>query len=115
MFDFLSTTGGGTACGIFQFLSEARQHDIFFKRPVAMHLMTPRHVLAHALGATLYMPATRQDIADMLLSQKYEALCSVVFCLEDAIGDQESAPKPNFVTRRKITIEVFKFGGFRIR
>ena len=25
----------------------------------------------------------------MLLSQKYEALCSVVFCLEDAIGDQE--------------------------
>ncbi len=73
----------------FRFLSEARQHDLFFKRPGAMHSLTPRHVLAHALGATLYMPATRQDIADMLLSQKYEALCSVVFCLEDAIGDQE--------------------------
>ena len=73
----------------FRFLSEARQHDIFFKRPAAIHSMTPKHVLAHALGATLYMPATRQDVADMLLSQKYEALCSVVFCLEDAIGDQE--------------------------
>lgn len=73
----------------FRFLSETRQHDIFFKRPAAVHSLTPRHVLAHALGATLYMPATRQDIADMLLSQKYEALCSVVFCLEDAIGDQE--------------------------
>ncbi|MGX9292580.1 HpcH/HpaI aldolase/citrate lyase family protein [Bacillus sp. A015] len=73
----------------FRFLSEARQHDIFLKRPAAIHSMTPKHVLAHALGATLYMPATRQDVADMLLSQKYEALCSVVFCLEDAIGDQE--------------------------
>lgn len=73
----------------FRFLSETRQHDIFFKRPAAVHSLTPRHVLAHALGATLYMPATRQDVADMLLSQKYEALCSVVFCLEDAIGDQE--------------------------
>lgn len=49
----------------FQFLSEARQRRYFFKRPGAMHLMKPRHVLAHALGATLYMPATRQDIADI--------------------------------------------------
>ncbi|WP_353853882.1 HpcH/HpaI aldolase/citrate lyase family protein [Bacillus sp. Bos-x628] len=73
----------------FRFLSEARQHDIFLKRPAAIHPLSPRRVLAHALGATLYMPATRQDLADMLLSQKYEALCSVVFCLEDAIGDQE--------------------------
>ncbi|MFB8733060.1 hypothetical protein ACEQPO_01555 [Bacillus sp. SL00103] len=49
----------------FRFLSEARQHDLFFKRPGAMHTLTPRHVLAHALGATLYMPGTRQDIADI--------------------------------------------------
>ncbi|OLP65704.1 hypothetical protein BACPU_13220 [Bacillus pumilus] len=84
----------------FQFLSETRQHDIFLKRPAAIHSMTPRHVLAHALGATLYMPATRQDVADMLLSQKYEALCSVVFCLEDAIGDQEvEMAEQNLVTQ----------------
>lgn len=73
----------------FRFLSEARQNDIFLKQPVAIHSRMPRRVLAHALGATLYMPATRRDVADMLFSQKYEALCSVVFCLEDAIGDQE--------------------------
>ncbi|MFS0655400.1 HpcH/HpaI aldolase/citrate lyase family protein [Bacillus sp. 179-C3.3 HS] len=84
----------------FHFLSEARQRDIFLKRPVAIHSMTPKHVLAHALGATLYMPATRQDVADMLFSQKYEALCSVVFCLEDAIGDQEvEMAEQNLVTQ----------------
>lgn len=49
----------------FRFLSETRQDDIFLKRPAAVHSLTPRHVLAHALGATLYMPATRQDVADI--------------------------------------------------
>ncbi|MGE6631941.1 HpcH/HpaI aldolase/citrate lyase family protein [Bacillus sp. NPDC077027] len=73
----------------FHFLSDARQHDIFFKKPTVIDKHASKRVLAYALGATLYMPATRQDLADLLVKQKYEELCSVVFCLEDAIGDHE--------------------------
>lgn len=37
------------------------------------------------LGATLYMPATRLDIADAVLHGKIPSLRSVVICLEDAV------------------------------
>ena len=39
------------------------------------------------LGATLYMPATRTDIADVILKNKIPGLRSLVVCFEDAIND----------------------------
>ncbi|OAT33233.1 HpcH/HpaI aldolase/citrate lyase family protein [Proteus myxofaciens] len=39
------------------------------------------------LGATLYMPATRLDIASIILNQKIVRLRSLVICLEDAVSD----------------------------
>lgn len=45
-----------------------------------------------ALGATLYMPATRQDIAKILNREKLARLRSVVVCTEDAVGEQELVP-----------------------
>jgi len=46
-----------------------------------------------ALGATLYMPATRDDILDVVLGTKISDLRSLVVCLEDAVAatDVESA------------------------
>jgi citrate lyase beta subunit len=44
------------------------------------------------LGATLYMPATRKDIAKILNQQKLMGLRSVVVCTEDSILEQELAP-----------------------
>ncbi|TLG94120.1 citrate lyase [Pseudomonas edaphica] len=41
----------------------------------------------YALGATLYMPATRKDILDVVLRKKLPELRSMVVCLEDAIAD----------------------------
>lgn len=41
----------------------------------------------YALGATLYMPATREDILDVVLRKKLPELRSMVVCLEDAIAD----------------------------
>ena len=41
------------------------------------------------LGATLYMPATRTDIAAAILHNKISGLRSLVICLEDAVSEQD--------------------------
>lgn len=41
------------------------------------------------LGATLYMPATREDIADAVIHRKIPGLRSLVICLEDAVSDAD--------------------------
>ena len=41
------------------------------------------------LGATLYMPAVRNDIADVILHNKINGLRSLVICLEDAVSESE--------------------------
>ncbi|MBX8556055.1 HpcH/HpaI aldolase/citrate lyase family protein [Pseudomonas cichorii] len=40
----------------------------------------------YALGATLYMPATRDDILDVVFGEKIPELRSLVVCLEDAVA-----------------------------
>lgn len=40
----------------------------------------------YALGATLYMPATRGDLLDVVFGSKLPGLRSLVVCLEDAVG-----------------------------
>ena len=41
------------------------------------------------LGATLYMPATRKDIAGAILDGKIPGLRSLVICLEDAVSEAD--------------------------
>lgn len=41
------------------------------------------------LGATLYMPATRNDIAGAILDGKIPGLRSLVICLEDAVSETD--------------------------
>lgn len=43
------------------------------------------------LGATLYMPATRGDLADTILHNKIPELRSLVVCLEDAVNEEDIA------------------------
>ncbi|MDC9597456.1 HpcH/HpaI aldolase/citrate lyase family protein [Xenorhabdus anantnagensis] len=43
----------------------------------------------YQLGATLYMPATRRNIAEIVLQNKIPDLRSLVICLEDAVSEQE--------------------------
>lgn len=73
----------------FNFLSDLQQEGIFFKKPTTLTKYSSRNLLQYALGATLYMPAIRQDISDLMMGTKYKELCSMVLCLEDAIGDHE--------------------------
>lgn len=53
--------------------------------------MTPRDAVPTvdplALGATLYMPATRADMLDVAHGAKISGLRSIVLCLEDAVAD----------------------------
>lgn len=42
-----------------------------------------------SLGATLYLPATRRDLAAVLLERRHPALRSAVICLEDSIRADE--------------------------
>lgn len=44
---------------------------------------------AYALGATLYMPATRSDLWAVVSGEKIPQLRSVVICLEDAVAEQD--------------------------
>lgn len=62
-----------------QILSEALD-----ARPTTAHQL---HYMA--LGATLYMPATRSDLAQLLNQEKLPGLRSVVICTEDAVQEWE--------------------------
>jgi len=61
----------------------------FFQKPQTFTKYSNRELLSYGLGATLYMPATRQNIHQEILSKKHEGLTSLVIDLEDAVGDHE--------------------------
>ena len=74
----------------------------FFKAPESFDKNTPRDILSYALGATLYMPGTRETIASDIISKKNSGLASTVLCLEDSIGDSEvSAAEDNIISQVK--------------
>ena len=55
----------------------------FVKRPVEFNKYTNRSLLQYCLGATMYMPGTK-DFAEAILSKKFAGLTSMVMCFEDA-------------------------------
>lgn len=73
----------------FQYLSLEEEKDLFFSPPEQFDNRSDKELLAYSVGAALYMPATRQTIADDIVFGKHEGLVSMVIDLEDAIGDQE--------------------------
>ncbi|WP_159565414.1 HpcH/HpaI aldolase/citrate lyase family protein [Budvicia diplopodorum] len=46
-------------------------------------------ITPYDLGATLYMPATRNDLFQVIAQNKYPHLKSLVICLEDAVVERE--------------------------
>lgn len=67
---------------------EERQR-LFHQEPGVFTADSPARVLAAALGATLYSPATRPQLADDILKQTARGVVSMVLCLEDSIDDSE--------------------------
>ncbi|MEU6989292.1 HpcH/HpaI aldolase/citrate lyase family protein [Streptomyces sp. NPDC046465] len=67
---------------------EVRQR-LFHREPCAFTAASPPQLLAVALGATLYSPATRPRLADDIMKQAGRGVVSMVVCLEDSIDDAE--------------------------
>ncbi|MCM1568353.1 MAG: HpcH/HpaI aldolase/citrate lyase family protein [Roseburia sp.] len=55
----------------------------FVKEPVEFCKYTERELLQYCLGATMYMPGTK-DFAAAIIGRKYPGLTSMVLCFEDA-------------------------------
>ena len=60
------------------------------------HLITERHAMLkplthhpYQLGASLYMPATRQDIWQVITREKLPSINSIIICLEDAVSHND--------------------------
>jgi citrate lyase beta subunit len=60
----------------------------FVKRPIEFNLNSKREILQYALGATLYMPGTK-NITEKILSKSMTGITSMVMCFEDAIKESE--------------------------
>lgn len=73
----------------FAFLDDARLEELFLLRPGIVPADDDRLRIATALGATLYAPGTRRDLAADARRQGAAGVVSMVFCLEDAIADDD--------------------------
>lgn len=62
-----------------------------FINPPSHHMtaLPPPRLHPYHLGASLYMPATRGDIWQIITRQKIADLHSIIICLEDAVLDKE--------------------------
>ncbi|HOZ59751.1 MAG TPA: HpcH/HpaI aldolase/citrate lyase family protein, partial [Nakamurella multipartita] len=72
----------------FDHLAEDVRRDLFHALPESFDRDSDRSVLAHALGATLYVPATRSDLATTMRRRADAGARSMVIDLEDAITDK---------------------------
>ena len=59
----------------------------FVSEPVDFSKFTEKALLQYCLGATLYMPGTK-DITEKVLSSSFDGLTSMVMCFEDAIAEE---------------------------
>ena len=73
----------------FHQLTDDTRARLFAHPPRSFDADTPVGDLGAALGATLYMPATRPRLARDLLRQGAAGAVSSVVCLEDAIADAD--------------------------
>jgi C-C_Bond_Lyase of the TIM-Barrel fold len=73
----------------FGYLSASETGAQFSSPPQAFDRRSGRELLSVALGATLYMPATRPSLAADIVKQAAAGVTSVVVCLEDAIADDQ--------------------------
>ncbi|MCX3288545.1 HpcH/HpaI aldolase/citrate lyase family protein [Streptomyces sp. NEAU-H22] len=78
---------------------------LFHREPSAFTPDSPARLLAAALGATLYSPATRPRLADDVLKQAGRGVVSMVLCLEDSIDDADVGPGEENLVRQLTTLD----------
>ncbi|MFD3934005.1 HpcH/HpaI aldolase/citrate lyase family protein [Streptomyces sp. NPDC058611] len=75
----------------FGHISPTVRKDLFHQEPTEFTGASPARILAAALGATLYSPATRPQLAADVRKQAGRGVVSMVLCLEDSISDGDVA------------------------
>lgn len=73
----------------FDQLDVATRRSLFLHPPRHFSDAAGRDVLAMALGATLYVPATRENLAATVLRRAADGVTSMVLDLEDAVADDD--------------------------
>jgi citrate lyase beta subunit len=75
----------------FDFLGRADRDRLFVRAPEAFTVDDDPERLGVALGATLYCPATRPQLATDIVRRAAQGVVTVVVCLEDSVPDAELA------------------------
>lgn len=70
-------------------MPNAARRELFEASPAEIGADADAHRLGVALGATLYMPGTRPQLADDVRRRAATGLLSVVLCLEDSVADRD--------------------------
>lgn len=73
----------------FKNLDPVEHEKLFFLAPEHFDASSDPALLAVGLGATLYSPANRADLAKGILKQTVAGCLSATLCLEDAVPDDE--------------------------
>ncbi|WP_072805043.1 HpcH/HpaI aldolase/citrate lyase family protein [Rhodococcoides yunnanense] len=92
----------------FRHLDAAVHTALFFAAPEPIDPSGDITSVATALGATLYMPATRADLTDTLVKRSSEGVCSLVIDLEDAVAD---ANLEEAIANTVTTLDELRLGG----
>ena len=73
----------------FRHLDTDTRARVFFRQPEDIETSDGNDVVATALGATLYIPATRPDLTATVNKRTDEGVRSIVIDLEDAVADHD--------------------------
>jgi citrate lyase beta subunit len=71
----------------FSFLSPEVHDELFFKVPEDIQPTAEKDLLALSLGATIYCPATRENLFDDIIKLRGKGAGSIIICLEDSVPD----------------------------
>lgn len=85
----------------------------FEKSPADFNKYTDRQLLQYCLGATMYMPGTK-DFAQAIVEKRYPGLTSMVMCFEDACKEADvPAAERNAIHVLDVLCEREKAGGVK--
>jgi citrate lyase beta subunit len=89
----------------FSYLGSKKSSALFHSLPQKFTRESPAPLLAVALGATLYSPGTRTNLAGDVVKQAGRGSTSIVLCLEDSIadGDVEQAEQNVVAALQKLS------------
>lgn len=71
----------------FDNLESEVQDKLFYKLPNDFSKDSSPEILKHSLGATLYIPATKENFVENIICKKHSNVKTFIIDLEDSIGD----------------------------